>query len=85
MIGSNGDNKSKVDDEKRLLRHVDSVIETIMDETRLSEGEGELSKVLRGQSQPTGIWNQNVKYVGIDLIIISINVGLLILFISINV
>ena len=53
-IGSNGDNKSKVQDEKRLLRHVDSVIETIMDETRLSEGEGELSKVLRGQSQPTG-------------------------------
>ena len=30
-----------------MLRHVDSVIETIMEETRLSEGEGELSKVLR--------------------------------------
>ena len=58
-IGSNGDNKSKVDDEKRLLRHVDSVIETIMDETRLSEGEGELSKVLRGQSQPTGTPNKH--------------------------
>ena len=39
--------KSKGDEEKNLLRHVDSVIETIMEETRLSEGEGELSKVLR--------------------------------------
>ena len=46
--------KSKGDEEKNLLRHVDSVIETIMEETRLSEGEGELSKVLRsGKSTAT--------------------------------
>ena len=46
--------KSKGDEEKNLLRHVDSVIETIMEETRLSEGEGELSKVLRsGKSAAT--------------------------------
>ena len=51
--GSDGDNKSKNVEEKRLLRYVDSVIETIMDETRLSEGEGEISKLLRGSSQPT--------------------------------
>ena len=50
--GSN--NKSKVDDEKRLSRHVDSVIETMMDETRLSEGEGEVAKILRGRSQQAG-------------------------------
>ena len=62
-IGSNGENKSKADDEKRLLRHVDSVIETIMDETRLSEGEGELSKVLRGQSQPTGTSEKHIIYI----------------------
>ena len=48
-----GDGKSKNVEEKRLLRHVDSVIETILDETRLSEGEGEISKLLRGSSQPT--------------------------------
>ena len=48
---SDGENKSKNDEEKRLLRHVDSVIETIMDETRLSEGEGEISKLLKGTSQ----------------------------------
>ena len=48
-----GENKSKNDEEKRLLRHVDSVIETIMDETRLSEGEGEISKLLKGTSQST--------------------------------
>ena len=53
-----GDGKSKNVEEKRLLRHVDSVIETILDETRLSEGEGEISKLLRGSSQPTtGMYN----------------------------
>ena len=53
-VGANdADTKSKNDEEKRLLRHVDSVIETIMDETRLSEGEGEISKLLKGSSQPT--------------------------------
>ena len=52
-VGANdADTKSNNDEEKRLLRHVDSVIETIMDETRLSEGEGEISKLLKGPSQP---------------------------------
>ena len=45
-VSPSGDKKSQVEEDRVVSRHVDSVIETIMDETRLSEGEGELAKVL---------------------------------------
>ena len=51
IANADEDCKSNLGNEKKLARHIDSVIETMMDETRLSQGEGELKKILKGQPQ----------------------------------